>query len=132
MMVFKIQLPEFPIKGPGNKKLPFCKVNKKDSTIGTYCHILHSNANKQNLVKCMAALQKTRYDMAWWNQFDNKLDECRQLRNNCCHCDKFTWNQMNRLLILLFLKAGKSRDDVVDGVIMESEAGKYLSKGCGV
>lgn len=56
----------------------------------------------------------------------------RQLRNNCCHCDKFTWNQMNRLLILLFLKAGQSRDNVVDGVIMESEAGKYLSKRCRV
>lgn len=87
---------------------------------------LHNNANKQKLANCLFGLQETRYDIVWWNQFGIKLDECRELRNSCCHCDKFTWKQMNRLLVLLFLRTGKYKDTVVDGVMMESEVGKHL------
>ena len=124
---FKILLPDFRVNGPGKQKIPFEKAKKKETTIGTYCYVLHNSANKLLLVKCMAGLQMTRYDNTWWDQFDMKLDECRELRNSCCHCDQFTWKQMNRLLVLLFLKACKSKGAVVDGVIQESGIGKLLA-----
>lgn len=123
---FKMQLPKFHIRSAG-KNIPFCDIKKENTTLGTYCHTLHNNDNKQNLAACLARLQETRYNIDWWNEFYIKLDECRGLRNCCCHCDKFTWKQMNNLLVLLFLKNGKSKDNVVDGIIMESEVGKLLT-----
>lgn len=123
---FKMQLPKFHIRSAG-RNIPFCDIKKENTTLGTYCHTLHNNDNKQNLAACLARLQETRYDIDWWNEFYIKLDECRGLRNCCCHCDKFTWKQMNNLLVLLFLKNGKSKDNVVDGIIMESEVGKLLT-----
>lgn len=124
---FKIQFPELRIRQTkGDKMIPFSQAKKKDTTIGTYWYVLHDGANKQHLVTCMEALQKTRYNIAWWNQYDTELEECRKLRNSCCHCDKFMWKQMNRLLVLMFLGTGKPETAGVHGIIRESEVGKQL------
>ena len=111
--------------------IPFSQAKKKDTTIGTYCYVLHDDENKQHLAKCMDALQKTRYNIAWWNQYDAELGECRKLRNGCCHCAKFMWKQMNRLLVLMFLGTGKPETAGVHGIIRESEVGKQLASYSG-
>lgn len=124
---FKKQFPDLRIRQTGgHKMIPFSQAKKKDTTIGTYWFVLRDDANKQHLATCMEALQKTRYNIAWWNQYDTELEECGKLRNSCCHCDKFRWKQMNRLLVLMFLGTGKLETAGVHGIIRESEVGKQL------
>lgn len=123
---FKRQFPEYRIKGPGKGLIPFRDVDKKDLTLGTFCYALHDSANRQKLAEFMAGMRRGQYDRFWWNQFDIKLDECRKLRNDCCHCDEFTWGQMNRLLVLLFLRSRETGEVVMDGLVRDSEAVRSL------
>lgn len=123
---FRKYFPEYRIKGAGKRAIALKDARKKELMLGVFCNILHADSHKRILAEIMSGTEKQRYDISWWNQFDTKLDECRKLRNDCCHCDKFTWHQMNRLLVLLFLKKQENGGLVTDGLVRDSEIGKLI------
>lgn len=124
---FKAHFPEHRVRGAGKGAAAFKDAKKKDLMLGAFCNVLHAADNKRYLAELLTSMGKRRYDLSWWNQFGSKLDECRSLRNDCCHCDIFTWKQMNRLLVLLFLKNQEKDGVVMDGLVRDSEIGKILT-----
>lgn len=123
---FKLKFSNHPVTGNG--KVPLTNADKKMLTLGTFCQILRSEDNKKLLAGLLAGIQRGRYDMRWWNQFGSSLDECRKLRNKCCHCDPFTWSQTNQLMLLLFVGVGGKGSVEMNGLLRESEIGKRLGK----
>ena len=88
--------------------------------------ILHDDRHKKSLSEYMKKLSEFRYDKAWWDQYDNRLHQCKNLRNSCCHCEKFLWEQTNDLLTVLFLRDRTKQEPIMDGVIRDSEIGRKL------
>lgn len=99
---------------------------KKEMTLGTFQKILHTDGHKKILAEFMKNLSEFRYDKAWWDQYDNRLYQCKNLRNSCCHCEKFLLKQMNDLLTVLFLRDRTKQEPIMDGVIRDSEVGRKL------
>ncbi|MEY8357278.1 AAA domain-containing protein [Lachnospiraceae bacterium 54-53] len=123
---FKKQFPEYRIKGQGKGSIPMREAKKIELMLGAFCNVLHVDNHKRKLAEIMAAIKQSQYDISWWSQFDSQLDECRKLRNDCCHCDKFTWKQMNRLLVLMFMRNQRNESPVMDGLVRDSEVGRKL------
>ena len=88
--------------------------------------ILHDAGHKKILAELMKKLSGFRYDKAWWNQYDNRLYQCKNLRNSCCHCERFLWEQTNNLLPVLFLRDMIWQEPIMDRVIRDSEIGRQL------
>lgn len=122
----KTQLPNFQIRELGGPNKPLKEVNKGKTTLGSFHKILSNSANQKALAAYLCQNQKIRYDEKWWNQFSQRLKECTDLRNSCCHCGRFTWDQTNTLLIDLFLRDKGNNEPIMDGIIRDSEIGKEL------
>lgn len=88
--------------------------------------ILHDAGHKNILAELMKKLSGFRYDKAWWDQYDNRLYQYKNLCNSCCHCKKFLWEQTNNLLTVLFLRDKTEQEPIMDGVIRDSEIGRQL------
>lgn len=122
----KTQLPNFQIRELGGPNKPLKEVNKGKTTLGSFHKILSNSVNQKALAAYLCQNQKIRYDEKWWNQFSQRLKECTDLRNSCCHCGRFTWEQTNTLLIDLFLRDKGNNEPIMDGIIRDSEIGKEL------
>jgi len=122
----KKHFPNEPVRGFGSSKGLLKNAVKKEMTLGTFQMILHDDRHKKSLSEYMKKLSEFRYDKAWWDQYDNRLHQCKNLRNSCCHCEKFLWEQTNDLLTVLFLRDRTKQEPIMDGVIRDSEIGRKL------
>lgn len=122
----KKHFPNETVKGFGGGKGLLKNAAKKEMTLGTFQMILHDAGHKKILAELMKKLSGFRYDKAWWDQYDNRLYQCKNLRNSCCHCEKFLWEQTNNLLTVLFLRDKTEQEPIMDGVIRDSEIGRQL------
>lgn len=115
------QLPDSRVKG----KTKFKEAKEEEMTLGTFWYILNRPENRQVLTACMKQLGKCQYDARWWESYVHRLGDCKDLRNKCCHHNKFSWKDMNCLPVKLFLKDNEV--PCTDGVLRDSEIGKYLA-----
>lgn len=121
--------PEFKVNGMGKDR---GKVNLKDArseelTMGAFGTIL--KARRTELGHRMKAIGNDTYDEAWWNSFVQKLRNCTDRRNQCCHSGLFSWRDQAYLLSDMFRKdkekpGGSPR---IGGLLFESEVGKKMS-----
>lgn len=116
------QLPDSIVKG----KTKLREAKPDTITLGTFWYILNRPENRRVLSACMKRLGKGEYDDRWWENYADRLGGCRDLRNKCCHHNRFSWKDMNCLLVNLFLRDKNMRH--TDGVFRDSEIGKYLGE----
>lgn len=112
--------PEYKPVGRNHKALK--NASEEEMVIWEYEKILRDK--QADLAEFMSLMELKQYDKYWWEKFRYQLDNCRQLRNNCCHWKRFDWNQLKCLLKYMFLKTDES--SVLKGVMHDSMAGKYL------
>ncbi|GEM_PF-152770 len=122
----KKHFPDYRVKLAGGRQTPVKEVKKDKMLLGTFQNILGVESHRRMLAEHMGRTGEKRCDFAWWTRFHRNLDQCRELRNACCHCDKFVFNQVNRLLTVLFLRDKGDQEPVMDGVVRDSEMGRRL------
>lgn len=88
----------FPVKG---KKL-LSQLKETDATIGTFTHILKDENHRVQLAGKLLKFENALCNKAWWDKYYFDLDEFRELRNTCCHTEKFEWSHVEKLLENLF------------------------------
>ena len=73
---------------------------------------------------------KNVHDALWWSSFQEKVKDCANKRNRCCHAGLFTWRDHESLLSDIFRKGKKekNRDRKIDGLLFESQVGKELKR----
>ena len=74
----------------------------------------------------MISKGRNKYGVRWWEKYNDKLLQCKELRNACCHSGAFPWKKLDQLLIVLFLWDRSREEPVMDGLVRDSEAGRYL------
>ena len=104
------------------------KVDVNKLTLGNFYRII--KAKSDELSEKMKEAGELRYDVQWWKQYGERVEQCTRQRNNCCHSGLFTWEAQKILIQEIFLTRhqGKGKQDAPDmkGVLFEAEVGKRL------
>lgn len=120
--------PDCKIKGigKGRARIALKDAREDEITLGTFNAILKKHGAE--LGSRMKAMGKHRYDGAWWSSFEDKLNDCRDRRNKCCHSGLFTWEQQSFLLFDMFADDTEqhARSPKIGGLLFESKVGKEL------
>ncbi len=123
--------PDFPIAGKGGKKnVPLKDVDRTSKmTLGTIAYILKENLRTLPQALCPSAADK--YDVIWWESFENKLRDGTRYRNSCCHSGVFTWGKQALLLFDMFCtdvgsapENGANRKRKINGIMFDSQIAK--------
>ena len=122
----KKRLPEFKVSIPGSKGGRLKEAAVEKMTLGTFCAVLRAEGNRQILAEYMISKGRNKYGVRWWEKYNDKLLQCKELRNACCHSGAFPWKKLDQLLIVLFLWDRSREEPVMDGLVRDSEAGRYL------
>lgn len=122
--------PDYKVKGigKGRDRVALKDALNKELTLGAFHTILKNNGAE--LGRRMKMIGKGTYDEAWWSSFEDKLGDCTNRRNKCCHSGLFSWKEQLFLLFDMF-----KNDDVkkqkqnkpIGGILFESEVGKSLT-----
>ncbi|SPF51532.1 hypothetical protein SBF1_5120004 [Candidatus Desulfosporosinus infrequens] len=83
-------------------KKPLSQLKENNATIGTFTHILKDENHRGQLAGKFLKFENALCNKAWWDEYYFDLDEFRELRNKCCHTEKFEWNHVEKLLENLF------------------------------
>ena len=120
--------PKFKVRGmgKGRERVELKSAGNDELTLGAFYTIL--KANKAELGRRMKETGNAAYDEAWWNAFGDKLKDCTNRRNLCCHCGLFSWKDQSFLLFDMFKKdtEKEGRSPQIGGILFESEVGKRL------
>jgi hypothetical protein len=122
--------PNFMVKGIGQNrsKIALRDARNNELTLGSFCTILRNNAPQ--LGQRMKLKGQKVYDEDWWTAFEDKLRDCTNRRNQCCHSGLFSWKEQSILLFDIFMQDGeaqkKSRDISIGGIMFNSQIGKEL------
>lgn len=73
-------------------------LKENNATIGTFTHILKDENHRGQLAGKFLKFENALCNKAWWDEYYFDLDEFRELRNKCCHTEKFEWNHVEKLL----------------------------------
>lgn len=122
----KKQLPDIQLIIPGSGRGMLKEASAEKMTLGTFCTILKTEGNRQALAEYMINAGREKYGARWWEKYNDKLNQCKDLRNACCHSGAFPWKKLDQLLIILFLWDRGREEPVMDGLVRDSEAGRYL------
>ncbi len=121
-------LPDYKVRGVGRGRnmIPLKDAREEEFTLGTFNVILSNQGEK--LGRRMKKMGKGRYDEAWWSSFEDKLSDCKNRRNKCCHSGLFTWEDQSFLLFDMFLDDTEKheRTPKIGGILFESKIGKEL------
>jgi len=122
--------PDIQVKGmgKGRGRIPLKDAQSKELTLGAFATILRNNSSA--LGNKMKMLGKDTYDAAWWSSFQEKLSDCIDKRNKCCHAGLFNWREQSFLLFDIFSKDTKeqNRSREIDGILFESQIGNELKR----
>lgn len=120
--------PDFKIRGMGKGR--YC-VSLKDAhnrelTLGAFDTIIKNNC--ETLGRRMKMKGKELYDAKWWKMFENRLKDCTDRRNQCCHSGLFSWREQSYLLYDMFMEVRQTdqADNAMRGILFESNVGKEL------
>ncbi|MDE7332828.1 MAG: hypothetical protein K2O16_11470 [Lachnospiraceae bacterium] len=113
--------------GKGRGRVPLKDARKEELTLGAFCRILGNN--KEELARRMETGGKNAYDKSWWESFEDKLKDCTDRRNQCCHSGLFSWAEQSFLLFDMFKEdtERQKRNRRIGGIMFESEIGKKLA-----
>ena len=75
------------------------------------------------------SLAMTAYDRQWWDDFQAKLFECKNRRNDCCHTKLFRWENLETLLKTIFAASESEHHNRIEGLIYESKVGLLMKEG---
>lgn len=122
----KKQFPKFQLHGRGKQRqVPLEKASDREFMIGTIAYVLGSNISKVS--RLLQDAGETQYTPGWWELFLEKLSQCADKRNQCCHAGLFLWSDLAELLSLEFQRAAQEKlEGTVEGVFFESAAGEKL------
>lgn len=109
-------------KGKGGKYLSIKDVEEKQMTLGFFTTILKNKV--KDLQNHIQSEDKETYNTEWWKSFNERLNNCKDRRNECCHPTEFTMNMANELIYNMFQKP--KEEEGRKGVLFESEVGKML------
>ena len=127
----KLLVPDTAVKGKTLSEIDIGTV-----MIGDYSTII--SLKQSELGAKMTRLGYRDMDTEWWGGLLEKLRQCKDCRNSCCHPGKvYTWKQLESLLTLLFKDSkipkkglfGKER--IVHGLMLDSDFRKAISKSFG-
>lgn len=130
MEPIKRLLPDLMMKGNGKGREQISIKDARDNefTLGAFVAIIKKN--KPILGKRMLMSGRKEYDLQWWNSFEDKLKDCTNRRNNCCHSGMFTWKDQEWLRFDMFFDDNKSpsvkRNPGIGGLMFESSVVKNL------
>lgn len=97
-------------------------VEEKQMTLGFFTTILNSKV--KDLQNHLQSENKEIYNTDWWRSFNERLNNCKNRRNECCHPTEFTMDKANELIYNMFQKPKEEENR--KGVLFESEVGKML------
>ena len=112
-----------------NKDVKLSNVNDDYFMLGNIQYVIKGNIIP--IGKIFQNLGDPLHGSKWWSVFSKKLHECAEKRNKCCHVELFEWEDMVKLLQLVF-ERNDNRDTKkinLDGIFFESEVGKQLGSG---
>lgn len=125
-------------QGKGRGMVALKEAREEEFTLGTFEYIIHGKCEK--LGGKMAEMGKKEYNERWWLCFENRLKNCKNRRNQCCHSGLFTWADQGVLLREMFRKEQEGgekegkREKIensesraqMPGLMFAAEAGKML------
>ena len=125
-------------QGKGRGMVALKEAREEEFTLGTFEYIIHEKCEK--LGGKMAEMGKKEYNERWWLCFENRLKNCKNRRNQCCHSGLFTWADQGVLLREMFRKEQEGGEKEgkrektensesraqMPGLIFAAEAGKML------
>lgn len=125
-------------QGKGRGMVALKEAREEEFTLGTFEYIIHGKCEK--LGGKMAEMGKKEYNERWWLCFENRLKNCKNRRNQCCHSGLFTWADQGVLLREMFRKEQEGGEKEgkrektensesraqMPGLIFAAEAGKML------
>ena len=125
-------------QGKGGGMAARKEAREEEFTLGTFEYIIHGKCEK--LGGKMAEMGKKEYNERWWLCFENRLKNCKNRRNQCCHSGLFTWADQGVLLREMFRKEQEGGEKEgkrektensesraqMPGLIFAAEAGKML------
>lgn len=120
--------PEFKIRGMGKGRGTVALKDAKyeELTLGAFGMVLRNH--RAELGQKMKAAGNPKYDENWWRSFEERLKDCTNRRNQCCHSGLFSWKENSHLLADMFRKDNaQERSPKIGGIMFESEVGKMLS-----
>lgn len=120
--------PEFKIRGMGKGRGTVALKDAKyeELTLGAFGMVLRNH--RAELGQRMKAAGNPKYDENWWRSFEERLKDCTNRRNQCCHSGLFSWKENSHLLADMFRKDNaQERSPKIGGIMFESEVGKMLS-----
>ena len=126
----KTLFPDFKVKGygKGRNNISLKDAKNTELTLGGFDMLLKHKVTE--LASRMKAMGKGSYDELWWKSFENKVKDCTQRRNQCCHSGLFSWKDQSFLLSDIFVKDGEEQKETrikqIGGILFESEIGKAL------
>lgn len=83
-------------------KRPLSQLKEDSATIGTFTHILADENRREQLAGKLLKFEASLCNKVWWDKYYFDLNEFRELRNKCCHTEKFEWSHVEKLLENLF------------------------------
>ena len=114
--------------GSPDQRVRYLKdASPEEFTLGWYPTFIKHKKN--NLGSIMAQLGYTAYDRQWWDDFQAKLFECKNRRNDCCHTKLFRWENLETLLKTIFAASESEHHNRIDGLIYESKVGLLMKEG---
>lgn len=122
--------PNYKVKGygKGRDRIALKDALNKELTLGAFVTILKNNGSE--LGRRMKKISKDTYDEAWWSLFEEKLRDCTDRRNKCCHSGLFSWKDQSFLLFDMFKSDDakqQKQNKPIGGIMFESKVGKGLA-----
>ncbi len=103
------------------KDCPFSQLEDNDITIGTFYTMFNRTDNEKRILQD-SHLKGDEMYREWYKKFKEKLDICREKRNECCHPHKFRIEDQKIFIDNVFFNC----DSKEKGIFFESRVGKKM------
>lgn len=117
-------IPEYKIKGVGRAPVALKDARNDEFMLGTFVKILKDH--KDEFSQEMEKAGYNQYDILWWSSFENRLNNCKERRNKCCHAGVFKWEEQISLLSDMFKESMGKDEKKIGGIMFESIVGRKL------